>query len=96
MSMNPLFAVRDLLRTRRVATSGQLANELSLNTDIVDDVLAHWQRRGMVESEPVDTDGCGCGIGSRATCGGCNGCDIAAKSAPATPAISAYRWLGPQ
>ena len=93
--MNPLFAVRDLLRQRHVATSGQLATELDLSTEVVDDVLAHWQRRGLIESERVET-GCGCGIGSRATCGGCNGCDIAAKLAPSSPSISAYRWLGAQ
>ncbi|MBU1175257.1 MAG: FeoC-like transcriptional regulator [Alphaproteobacteria bacterium] len=91
--MNPLFAVRDLLRQRQIATSGQLATELSLATEIVDDVLAHWQRRGMVESEVVET-GRGCGIGSRSSCGGCNGCDIAAKAGPSSPSISAYRWLG--
>lgn len=92
--MNPLFAVRDLLRQRQVATSGQLASELELPHDVVDDVLAHWQRRGMIESETVETGG-GCGIGSRSSCGGCNGCDIARKITEDLPAISAYRWLGP-
>ena len=91
--VNPLFAVRDLLRTREVATSSQLASELKLSSEVVDDVLAHWQRRGLIESETVETGG-GCGIGSRATCGGCNGCDIAKKITEDIPAISAYRWLG--
>ena len=92
--MNPLFAVRDLLQKHEVATSGQLASQLDLPGDVVDEALAHWQRRGLVESELVETGGCGCGIGSRNTCGGCNGCATAAKAAPSSPAISAYRWLG--
>ena len=91
--MNPLFAVRDLLRERQIATSGQLASELSLPADVVDDVLAHWQRRGLIESETVETGG-GCGIGSRSTCGGCNGCEAAKNVSDQIPAISAYRWLG--
>jgi Mn-dependent DtxR family transcriptional regulator len=64
--VNPLFAVRDLLRQHKVATSGQLASELKLSHDVVDDVLAHWQRRGLIESETIETGG-GCGIGSRAS-----------------------------
>ncbi len=93
--MNPLFAVRDTLRTYRVATSGQLATRLHLSEDVVDMALAHWQRRGFIESERIATGG-GCGIGSRAACGGCNGCDIARKLTADLPAISAYRWLGKQ
>ncbi len=92
--MNPLFAVRDLLRERRVATTGQLATELKLPQEVVDDVLAHWQRRGLIESETVETGG-GCGIGSRASCGGCNGCETVKSFTADIPSISAYRWLGP-
>ena len=91
--MNPLFAVRDLLREHKVATSGQLASALDLSQDVVDNALAHWQRRGMIESETVETGG-GCGIGSRSSCGGCNGCDVAQKITEDIPAIAAYRWLG--
>jgi hypothetical protein len=91
--MNPLFAVREVLRARRVATAGQLASELRLSQDVVDDVLAHWQRRGLVENERIETGG-GCGTGSPAACGGCTGCDTIRKITEDLPTISAYRWLG--
>ncbi len=95
MSTNPLFAVRDKLRDVHVATAGQLASALALSPDVVTDALAHWQRRGRVEAETVETGG-GCGIGTRASCGGCNGCEIVKKITEDIPAVSAYRWLEPK
>lgn len=89
--MNPLFAVRDLLRAQGVATAGQIAGSLDLPEGVVENALSHWRRRGLVQSETV-SGGVGCGFGSQSLCGSCNGCDLAAH---AHPKIAAYRWLGP-
>ncbi|MFM2484216.1 FeoC-like transcriptional regulator [Celerinatantimonas yamalensis] len=68
--MNPLFAVRDLLREHHVATLSQIAVTLQLSQPIVEQALAHWQRRGMV-SLRVD-NGCQSGGCSNCESGGCS------------------------
>jgi FeoC like transcriptional regulator len=78
--MNPLFALRDCLRERRMATAGELAAHLQLATAVVEDMLGHWIRRGSVEA--VRSTGVDCGSGGCASCRRC--------ASDAAPAL--YRW----
>lgn len=78
--MNPLFAVRDLMKQLNIASSAHIAYELKLPVEIVDDMLTHWQRRGLIE--PVQSIGGGCSSGQ---CGSCS-------SGGCTP-IKQYRWV---
>jgi hypothetical protein len=85
---NPLFQVRDLLRQRGMATAAQLAAELRLPSGVVEDMLAHWGRRGLVAE--VGASGSGsCASGGRRGCSSCGQC--AGASAPAT----LYHWRDP-
>lgn len=85
--MNPLFAVRELLRKREMATASQIAAELRLSTGLVEDMLAYWQHRGAVKQ-----------IFAAATRGDCaSACDTGScrRCVPATAApVQAYRWCG--
>ena len=69
---SPLFQVRDLLRQRGMASAGQLAAELQLPLGVVEDLLAHWTRRGMAVAAEAPAVGA-CGSGGCATCGQCGG-----------------------
>ncbi|MEJ2632706.1 MAG: FeoC-like transcriptional regulator [Acidihalobacter sp.] len=84
--MNPLFAVRDRLREEGEATASQLAAILHLPRGTVEDMLAHWQRRGRVE--PVVL---GFGNGCASGCGGgaCSSCSAPPVSAGG---VRIYRW----
>ena len=84
----PLFQVRDLLRRRGMATSAQLAAELRLPSGVVDDMLAHWGRRGMVAEVGASASG-HCASGGSRGCSSCGQC--AAASTPAT----LYHWRDP-
>lgn len=82
--MNPLFAVRERLRARGSATSRQLAAELELPTAVVEDILAHFERRGQVQAvTPAAVSGCGAD-----RCGSCNLCFTAG------PSVAWFRWRG--
>ena len=80
----PLFQLRDLLRRRGMASAAQLAAELRLPAGVVEDMLAHWSRRGLVAGAQAPASGA-CGSG-----GGCASCGQCASSA-AAPAVL-YRW----
>lgn len=80
---SPLFQVRDLLRECGMASAAQLARELRLPTPVVEDMLAHWTRRGQVTStEPANATG-SCGSTGCNSCGQCG-------SAPSSSVL--YRW----
>ncbi|CAG9000885.1 MAG: hypothetical protein CENE_02892 [Candidatus Celerinatantimonas neptuna] len=79
--MNPLFAVRNLMRQLNIASSAHIAYELQLPVDVVDDMLIHWQRRGFIEPlESISSGGC--------TSGKCGSC----SSGGCTP-VKQYRWI---
>lgn len=80
--MNPLFAVRDALRAHAVATPAQLAAELALPRAVVDDVLAHWLRRGCAQQVLPNGGACSAGCCG----GGCGGCASGMQA-------EAFRWL---
>jgi FeoC like transcriptional regulator len=79
----PLFQLRDLLRRRGMASAAQLAAELRLPAGVVEDMLAHWSRRGLVAGAEAPASGA-CGSG-----GGCASCGQCASAA--APAVL-YRW----
>lgn len=83
--MSPLFAVRDRLRSRGTATSLLLAAELELSLPVVEDILAHFERRGQVRRE-VPANGAGCG---GRPCGSCTLCNTAPSP------VAWFRWCGP-
>lgn len=83
--MSPLFAVRQRLRGRELATSLQLAAELELPLAVVEAALAHFERRGQARAVSPTTDP-GCGTGR---CGSCNLCSTAG------PRVAWFRWCGP-
>ena len=81
--MKPLFALRDRLREQGMATASQLAAAMGLPRATIEDMLAHWQRRGRVELvAPGAGDGCGSACG-----GGCSGCRV-----PSESGLRVYRW----
>lgn len=82
---NPLFDVREVLRSRQMASVMQIAGELRLPVSVVEDMLAHWVRRGMASR--VEQTATGCGSGGCNTCGQCTG-------APAKSG-GLYAWDGP-
>lgn len=82
--MNPLFAVRDALRTHGMATPSQLAVELALPRAVVDDVIAHWQRRGYAVPAALDSGACGTGCKG----GGCGSCASGVQG-------EVFRWHDP-
>ena len=81
--MNPLFAVRERLRDGGAATLSQLAAELRLSPELIQDLLGHWQRRGQVELLSLAGSACASGCGS----GGCNGCQL-----PQSGGLTVFRW----
>ncbi|WP_414039900.1 FeoC-like transcriptional regulator [Acidithiobacillus sp. M4-SHS-6] len=86
--MTTLFAVRDLLRKQALLTSSQIAATLNLSTDIVDDMLRYWQRRGHAEVVPLHvSESCGSTCASE-TCTGC-------KHASQRPDMLVWRWREP-
>lgn len=85
---NPLFQVRDLLRRRGMATASQLAAELRLPPGVVEDMLAHWDRRGMVAEVGASGSGA-CASGGNRGCSSCGQC----AGAPAPARL--YRWRDP-
>ncbi|MDY0329903.1 MAG: FeoC-like transcriptional regulator [Thiomonas sp.] len=82
--MNPLFAVRDCLRDRQLASAAEIAACVQVSTPIAEDMLAHWVQRGLIER--IDAQG---GVCSSGSCGGCGLC-----GARKTAAL--YQWRGPQ
>ncbi|HKI58574.1 MAG TPA: FeoC-like transcriptional regulator, partial [Trueperaceae bacterium] len=83
--MSPLFAVRDRLRERGLATPRQLAAELELPLAVVEAAVAHLERRGKVRAAPPAAEP-GCGTGR---CGSCRLCFTAG------PDVPWVRWSGP-
>jgi hypothetical protein len=81
----PLFQVRELLRQRGMVSAGQLAAELRLPLGVVEDLLAHWTRRGMAVTAEAPAAGA-CGSGGCGSCGQCGG--------SAVPA-ALYQWREP-
>ena len=84
MSM-ALFAVRDALKARQMATPAQIAADLQLPTGTVQDMLAHWVRRRLAAEVASAPEGRSCGSGACNTCGQC--------AAP-SPAQVLYVWQG--
>ena len=77
--MNPLFAVRDALKEQEIATAGQLATLLQFPQTRVEEILQHWQRRGLVEQVLAATSN-GCNSGGCSSCSGCG------------PSPTRYHW----
>lgn len=82
--MKPLFAVRNALQKQGMASASQIAAELKLSVELVEDMLAYWQRRGMVEQVSVGTRK---SCGSSCNSGGCGSCGNTTASS-----VQAYRW----
>ena len=81
-----LFDVRDALKARQMASAAQIAADLHLPTGAVQDMLAHWVRRGLAAEVASGATGGSCGSGA---CGGCGQC------ASPSPAQALYVWQGP-
>ena len=81
-----LFDVRDALKARQMASAAQIAADLRLPTGAVQDMLAHWVRRGLAAEVASGATGGSCGSGA---CGGCGQC------ASPSPAQALYVWQGP-
>lgn len=86
--MTPLFAVRDLLRSQSVLTSSQIAANLGLSAETVDDMLQYWQRRGQAEVVPLHAAK---SCGSSCAAGSCTGCNHSSRH----PDMLAWRWREP-
>lgn len=84
-TMNPLFAVRNCLRDRQLASAAEIAACVQVSTPVAEDMLAHWVQRGLVER--LDAQGASCSTGSCQRCGMCG----TSKSAAAV-----YQWRGLQ
>lgn len=80
---NPLFAVRNCLRDRQLASAAEIAACVQLPTLVTEDVLAHWVQRGLVER--LDAQGASCSAGSCQRCGMCG-------TSKSTAAV--YQWRG--
>ncbi|WP_449369545.1 FeoC-like transcriptional regulator [Thiomonas sp.] len=80
--MNPLFAVRDCLRDRQLASAAEIAACVQVSTPIAEDMLAHWVQRGLIER--IDAQGGVCSSGSCGSCGLCGARKTAAL----------YQWRG--
>ena len=82
--MKPLFAVREELQKQGMASASQIAAELKLSVGLVEDMLAYWRQRGLVEQVSVGTrKSCGNSCNS----GGCGSCGHTVASS-----VQAYRW----
>ena len=82
--MKPLFAVREVLQKQGMASASQIAAELKLSVGLVEDMLAYWRQRGLVEQVSVGTrKSCGNSCNS----GGCGSCGHTVASS-----VQAYRW----
>lgn len=51
--MNPLFAIRDFIKTNQVVSDVQIAAALKLPRPVVQQALEHWSRRGIICAEPT-------------------------------------------
>jgi len=78
---NPLFAVRDCLRQRQLASAEEIAACVHVPVAVAHDMLAHWVRRGLIER--LDAHGATCSTGACARCGACGSGRAAAVL---------YRW----
>ena len=83
--MNPLFAVRDCLREKQLASAAEIAACVQVSAPVAEDMLAHWVQRGLVEQ--IDAQGGTCSSGSCGSCGQCG----TRKTAAAL-----YQWRGQQ
>jgi|GEM_PF-1830339 hypothetical protein len=83
--VNPLFAVRDCLRQRQLASAAEVAACVQVPVAVVEDMLAHWVQRGLIER--LDAQGAACGSGSCQRCGACGSGHTAA---------AVYQWRGTQ
>lgn len=83
--MNPLFAVRDCLRDKQLASAADVAACVQVPTLVAEDMLAHWVHRGLVER--LDAHGSSCSTGSCQSCGAC---------ASSKNAVVVYQWRGLQ
>jgi hypothetical protein len=84
-AVNPLFAVRDCLRDRQLASASEIAACVQAPAAVVEDMLAHWVQRGQVAR--LDGQGATCSSGSCQRCGACG-------SGKSTAAV--YQWRGTQ
>lgn len=82
-AVNPLFAVRDCLRDRQLASAAEVAACVQVPVVVAQDMLAHWVQRGLIER--LDAQGASCGSGSCQHCGACGSGHTAAVL---------YRWRG--
>lgn len=82
-SVSPLFAVRDCLRDRQLASASEIAACVQAPAAVVEDMLAHWVQRGLVER--LDGQGATCSSGSCQRCGACGSGKVAA---------ALYQWRG--
>ncbi|OYV33614.1 MAG: FeoC [Thiomonas sp. 20-64-5] len=83
--MNPLFAVRDCLRDKQIASAAEIAACVQVPTLVAEDMLAHWVHRGLIER--LDAQGAACSTGACQRCGACG----TSKTAAAV-----YQWRGIQ
>jgi len=77
--MNPLFTVRDILQSCYEISAAEIAVESNLPIVLVEDVLVHWQHRGMVKMR----------LSTCQTNKGCSGCDGGCSSS-----LHFYQWCG--
>jgi hypothetical protein len=84
-AVNPLFAVRNCLRDRQLASASEIAACVLAPAAVVEDMLAHWVLRGLVER--LDGQGATCSSGSCQRCGACG----SGKSP-----VAVYQWRGTQ
>lgn len=80
---NPLFAVRDCLRQRQLASAEEIAACVHVPVAVAQDMLAHWVRRGLIER--LDAQGATCSTGACIRCGVCGS---------GHTATVLYRWRG--
>jgi len=84
-AVNPLFAVRDCLRQRQLASAAEIAACVQVPVAVAQDMLAHWVQRGLIAR--LDAQGATCSSGACAQCGACGSGRTAAV---------VYQWRGPQ
>ncbi|MGC8703097.1 MAG: FeoC-like transcriptional regulator [Thiomonas sp.] len=82
-AVNPLFAVRDCLRQRQLASAAEIAACVQVPVAVAQDMLAHWVQRGLIAR--LDAQGATCNTGACARCGACGS---------GHTATVLYRWCG--